>query len=35
MTEYCPELADRLMETIVDRAIQIDVSAPERVLHFF
>jgi RNA polymerase I-specific transcription initiation factor RRN3 len=26
LTEYCPELADRLLATIVDRAIQIDVS---------
>lgn len=25
VTEYCPELADRLLATIVDRAIQIDV----------
>lgn len=25
VTKYCPELADRLLEGIVDRAIQIDV----------
>lgn len=24
--EYCPELADRILATIIDRAIQIDVS---------
>lgn len=26
ITEYCPELTDRIMATIIDRAIQIDVS---------
>jgi RNA polymerase I-specific transcription initiation factor RRN3 len=26
ITEYCPEMADSLMSTIIDRAIQIDVS---------
>ena len=26
ITEYCPELADRILATIIDRAIQIDVS---------
>ncbi|KAI0052762.1 RNA polymerase I-specific transcription initiation factor RRN3 [Auriscalpium vulgare] len=26
ITEYCPEIADRLLSTIVDRAIQIDVE---------
>ena len=25
ITEYCPELSDRILATIVDRAIQIDV----------
>lgn len=25
VTEYCPELSDRILATIVDRAIQIDV----------
>lgn len=27
VTEYCPELANKLLATIIDRAIQIDVSA--------
>ena len=26
ITEYCPEMADSLLSTIIDRAIQIDVS---------
>lgn len=26
ITDYCPELTDRIMATIIDRAIQIDVS---------
>lgn len=26
VTEYCPQLADRLLATIIERAIQIDVS---------
>ncbi|ETW83701.1 hypothetical protein HETIRDRAFT_380901, partial [Heterobasidion irregulare TC 32-1] len=26
VTEYCPEIADRLLSTIVDRAVQIDVE---------
>ncbi|KAI0057541.1 RNA polymerase I-specific transcription initiation factor RRN3 [Artomyces pyxidatus] len=26
ITEYCPEIADRLLSTIIDRAIQIDVE---------
>ncbi|OCH84222.1 RNA polymerase I-specific transcription initiation factor RRN3 [Obba rivulosa] len=26
VTEYCPELADRILATIIDRAIQIDVE---------
>lgn len=25
ITEYCPELSDRILATIIDRAIQIDV----------
>jgi RNA polymerase I-specific transcription initiation factor RRN3 len=28
IAEYCPELADRILSTIVDRAIQIDVTCP-------
>jgi len=28
VTEYCPELADRILATIIDRVIQIDVSRP-------
>jgi len=27
VSSYCPELADRIIATIVDRAIQIDVSS--------
>lgn len=27
VSEYCPELADRILATIVDRAIQIDVRS--------
>lgn len=27
ITDYCPELADNLLSTIIDRAIQIDVSS--------
>lgn len=27
ITEYCPELSDRILATIIDRAIQIDVRA--------
>ena len=26
VTEYCPEIADRVLATVIDRAIQIDVS---------
>ncbi|EGO01992.1 hypothetical protein SERLA73DRAFT_159088 [Serpula lacrymans var. lacrymans S7.3] len=26
VTEYCPELADRILATIIDRAIQVDVE---------
>jgi len=26
ITDYCPEIADNLLSTIIDRAIQIDVS---------
>ena len=26
ITEYCPEMADSLLSTIIDRAIQIDVG---------
>jgi RNA polymerase I-specific transcription initiation factor RRN3 len=26
VSSYCPELADKILATIVDRAIQIDVS---------
>ncbi|OBZ70034.1 hypothetical protein A0H81_09606 [Grifola frondosa] len=26
VTDYCPELADRILATVVDRAIQIDVE---------
>ena len=27
VSSYCPELADKILATIVDRAIQIDVSS--------
>ena len=27
ITDYCPEIADNLLSTIIDRAIQIDVSS--------
>lgn len=27
ITDYCPALADRIIATIIDRAIQIDVSS--------
>jgi RNA polymerase I-specific transcription initiation factor RRN3 len=27
ITDYCPEMADNLLSTIIDRAIQIDVSS--------
>jgi hypothetical protein len=27
ITDYCPEIADNLFSTIIDRAIQIDVSS--------
>jgi RNA polymerase I-specific transcription initiation factor RRN3 len=27
ITEYCPEMSDSLLSTIIDRAIQIDVSS--------
>lgn len=30
---YCPELADKILATIVDRAIQIDVRDPPTVYH--
>ena len=26
ITDYCPEIADNMLSTIIDRAIQIDVS---------
>jgi RNA polymerase I-specific transcription initiation factor RRN3 len=32
ITDYCPEIADHLLSTIIDRAIQIDVSY---MLHVF
>jgi RNA polymerase I-specific transcription initiation factor RRN3 len=28
ITSYCPELADRVLSAIVDRALQIDVNNP-------
>lgn len=28
LSSYCPELSDKILATIVDRAIQIDVSFP-------
>jgi RNA polymerase I-specific transcription initiation factor RRN3 len=31
---YCPELADKLLATIVDRAIQIDVSVSDISLDY-
>ena len=27
VSEYCPELSERILSTIIDRAIQIDVRA--------
>jgi RNA polymerase I-specific transcription initiation factor RRN3 len=27
ITDYCPEIADNLLSTIIDRAIQMDVSS--------
>jgi RNA polymerase I-specific transcription initiation factor RRN3 len=33
--EYCPEMADSLLSTIIDRAIQIDVSATRNVCSLF
>jgi RNA polymerase I-specific transcription initiation factor RRN3 len=34
ISEYCPELADKILATIVDRAIQMDVSASIICLHY-
>ena len=31
LTEYCPELSDRILATIVDRAIQIDVCIQDNI----
>ena len=33
IAEYCPELADRILATIVDRVIQIDVSESTHDTH--
>jgi RNA polymerase I-specific transcription initiation factor RRN3 len=33
VAEYCPELADRIIATIVDRVIQIDVSELIHIVH--
>ncbi len=34
VTDYCPEIADRILATVIDRAIQIDVGCvPYIVLH--
>ena len=27
VTEYCPEIADRILALVIDRAIQVDVSS--------